>query len=399
MNTAASLAGQPASSLWAADAQGQPQPAPTGRSLTRRRVILATALVVLALIVLAATRPVTNKVPLSPLNPHPNGAMAVVEILRKNGVEVSVVHSQYAVRQSTLNDSTLVVADTDQLSYEKWQELLQLRGAIVLLSGPNTDSRILDAQPVRAHSSDKKDAATEILPAECTDPHAQAAKTLTGIRFVFDGEGCFADKYGVAYQVRRNVSPGTTVSQVSDGYFLSNQHLAKEGNAALALRLLGQSSHVVWYMPSLSDPSSFSKPAGASGMQPPWLNWAYIYAVIIAGALAAWRGRRLGPVVVERMPVVVPATETVRGRGLLYLKAKDHAHAAAKLRAGAARRYRKALGLNRSASAAAFLNALQADSGLDRNYLSNLFYGPAPTTDAELVQLAQALRQVRKHYD
>ncbi|WP_371164308.1 DUF4350 domain-containing protein [Buchananella felis] len=369
------------------------------RRRVRRRAIWLTALVALAILVIAATRTVTSKEPLNPLNPHPNGAMAIAEVLRQNGVEVSVAHSQFAVRQQTLDNSVVVVADTGQLTYDKWRELLDLHRNLVLLVGPATDPRILETELVPAEGDAQNEATATILRAQCTEQHAQGAETLTGIGYVFKGAGCFPTDNGVAYQVRRDVVPGTDVHQVSDGYFLSNQHLAKEGNAALAMRLLGTSGHVVWYVPSASDLSTFDKPSSSSGMNPPWLPWLYVYAVVIVAALAAWRGRRLGPVVVERMPVVVPATETVRGRGILYLKSKDHAHAAAKLRAGAARRYRKALGLSRSASAAAFLNALQAESGLDRNYLSHLFYGPAPTTDAELVQLAQALRQVRKHYD
>ena len=41
-----------------------------------------------------------------------------------------------------------------------------------------------------------------------------------------------------------------------------------------------------------------------------------------------WRGRRLGPLVVEPLPVVVKAVESTQGRGRLYRRVRDRAHAA-----------------------------------------------------------------------
>ncbi len=45
-----------------------------------------------------------------------------------------------------------------------------------------------------------------------------------------------------------------------------------------------------------------------------------------------WRGRRLGPLATEPLPVVVKAIETTRSRGRLYRKSGDRAHAADALR-------------------------------------------------------------------
>ena len=49
--------------------------------------------------------------------------------------------------------------------------------------------------------------------------------------------------------------------------------------------------------------------------------------------LALWQARRLGPVVAERLPVVVRAAETVEGRGRLYRARRARDRAAAALRA------------------------------------------------------------------
>jgi hypothetical protein len=63
--------------------------------------------------------------------------------------------------------------------------------------------------------------------------------------------------------------------------------------------------------------------------------WLVVAAV---GATMLWRGRRLGPLVVEPLPVVVKAVESTQGRGRLYRRVRDREHAAAVLRAATVRR-------------------------------------------------------------
>ena len=74
-------------------------------------------------------------------------------------------------------------------------------------------------------------------------------------------------------------------------------------------------------------------------------------AAVVLLALA--RGRRLGRLVREPLPVVVRAIETTESRGRLYRRAGDRARAAAVLRSGTADRLARRLALGRGAGPAA----------------------------------------------
>ena len=115
--------------------------------------------------------------------------------------------------------------------------------------------------------------------------------------------------------------------------------------------------------------------------------------------LALWRGRRLGPLISERLPVVVRASETVEGHARLYQSRRARDRAAAALRDAMLSRVLPVIGLVRDSPEAAVTSALAVRSQLGQPEISSIVYGPAPATDAELVRLARSLdeleRQVR----
>jgi hypothetical protein len=80
------------------------------------------------------------------------------------------------------------------------------------------------------------------------------------------------------------------------------------------------------------------------------VKFGVVQLLVALGVLALWRGRRLGPVVEEPLPVVVRAAETVEGRSRLYRKAGARDVAAEALRRAAVRRLGTALGLPRRAA-------------------------------------------------
>ena len=116
--------------------------------------------------------------------------------------------------------------------------------------------------------------------------------------------------------------------------------------------------------------------------------------------LALWRARRLGPVVVEPLPVVVRAAETVEGRARLYRRSGARGHGsrgAARRRPGPAG---TALGLPRRAEPPAVVAAVAGRSGRTGPDVAALLYGAAPADDGALVRLADDLdaleREVRR---
>ena len=158
---------------------------------------------------------------------------------------------------------------------------------------------------------------------------------------------------GGAYAVVE--SDGRRIVALTDMAPFTNEHLAEQGNAALVLRALGRHERLVWYIPSLDDVGRRRRgrapPPGE--LLPPVVPILALQLLLVVVVAALWRGRRLGRLVTERLPVVVRAGETTRGRGRLYRRARSYGHAAAALRAGTAARSAGRLGLPRSARRAA----------------------------------------------
>ena len=85
-------------------------------------------------------------------------------------------------------------------------------------------------------------------------------------------------------------------------------------------------------MPGIDDAGSGSPSIWA--LFPPWAQRAFWWLLVVGVLLALWRGRRLGPVVTEPLPVVVRSAEVVEGHGRLYRRAGARERAAELLRAG-----------------------------------------------------------------
>ena len=118
--------------------------------------------------------------------------------------------------------------------------------------------------------------------------------------------------------------------------------------------------------------------------------WLAPAAVVLGTAvlvLAFVRGRRMGALVVEPLPVVVRAVETTESRGRIYRRARDRARAAAVLRLGSTDRLARRLALPPHATEAVQAAAAAA-SGMPPAQVAALLAGPPPTTDVELHTLA-----------
>ena len=191
-----------------------------------------------------------------------------------------------------------------------------------------------------------------------------------------------------------------TITILGSGAALTNIELAGNGNAALTLNLLSGHRRIIWLTPEPLRPPTTGR-AGQRGRPGPvlipWAAWLIVIQLAIATALAAaWRARRLGPLITERLPVVVRASETVEGHGRLYQSRRARGRAADALRGAMRRRVVPALGLVMAAPEGAVTAALADRSRLGRPEITRLVYGPAPTTDAELVSLARSLDQLER---
>ncbi len=372
--------------------------APAEGRLRRHRsalLILGGLALAVAVVLVLGNQATHRGVPLDPDNPDPSGAQALARVLDDQGVDVEVARGADELDDATIDtDTTVVVTSTDLLGESTIDRLLdQVGGARLVLVEPGTGTTqafgITELPYAVTFDGERA--------ADCADP------TYDGLSVQVDHaveypvvDGCFSGKEGALLAEPR---PGVVL--FGAGEALSNDQVLRSDNAAVALRLLGQDDHLVWYVPSLDDLTGDDGVSLAT-LLPTWLKpglWMVALAVL---ALLVWRSRRLGALATEPLPVVVKAIETTRSRGRLYRKAGDRAHAAAVLRAAARVRAADRLQLGSRPDPAALVRDLARHTGRPVDEIEALIgtSAPAPATDHDLINLAGRLaeldREVRR---
>lgn len=322
--------------------------------------------------------------PLDPADTSFSGSKALAELLRERGVTVDRVDS---VAEAAAKGPGRLLLITSTL-YVNDHDLAEIQGDRVLVHGSSSLDVLApgveaEPDPVRQRSREP----------ECALPAATAAGSAFLGERAFTGPrgsiGCYPAGDGWTLLSYPNAGGTTTVLGSAD--FMTNQRLSEDGNAALALNLLSTGKPVTWLVPP-DDPPVGRLPgeAGRSvyDLMPAGIPWAVLMACLTVVLVAFWRGRRLGPVVVERLPVVVRAAETVEGRGQLYRARRARARAADSLRAGTVDRLTPRLGLYSGADRHQIVAALAVRTGEDPQRVGGALYGPPPADDNELVALA-----------
>ena len=338
----------------------------------------------------------TSTTPLAPDNPSDDGARAVAQILGDRGVDVHYVRTVREARALALEGTTLLVAGTSALGYEGAQALATVPADLVVV-GPDAYAveELTDGEFTLGHEY-----TSGVQQADCPDPDAQAAERIsTDERLVVatgDGVTCFPDPGlggagGAFGSLERD---GRRIVVINDEAVITNAHLAEHGHAALALRTLGAHEDLVWLVPSIELDADDVGTGGTGRIFPEWAPTVALQLLVVVLALALWRGRRLGRVVTEPLPVTVRAAEATLGRGRLYRRARTRGHAAAALRAGTASRLAARLGLPRAAGATDVIDAVARATGRGVDEISGVLYGPPPTDDGELLWLARTLDQL-----
>jgi hypothetical protein len=207
--------------------------------------------------------------------------------------------------------------------------------------------------------------------------------------------GCYPAG-GAPTLVRANAG-GRPLIVLGDGAPLTNGRLARRGNAALALGLLGGSPELVWLIPPAAPPPADDAAArNPAELLPEGVPWALLQLGVGVVLLALWRARRLGPVITEPLPIVVRSAEAVEGRARLYAAAGARDRAAQALRSGALARLGTLLGLPRDTAPAVVAEAAARRTGRPSAAVRELLAGPPPADDAALVRLADALDALRQ---
>ncbi|MFI2103398.1 DUF4350 domain-containing protein [Isoptericola sp. NPDC019693] len=378
----------------------------SGRSRTAHRwrrarwTVLVLAVLALVVAVLAVQRPVTSTTPFAPDNAQPNGARAVAQVLGRQGVDVRhVTHVADAVAAAGPG-TTLLVTPATMLLPEQVDALAGVDADLVLLGAD--DALVRAATDGAVSRVPGATAAVSAVAPSCDLPLAGRAGDLSltaGLQTEPGAAGvtlCWTvEDAGALARVPASAGDGErTVTAVDDPSFVTNGSVLADGNAALALGLLGAHDTLVWLVPDPLDISSTGEngsPSAGAGVLPPWAGVVGLWALLVVLVAAVWRARRLGPLVAEELPVVVRAAETTRGRGRLYRRTRSRGHAAAGLRAATAETVARRLGVPRSADATVLTDAVARATGRSTHDVADLLYGPPPHDDDALTELARRL--------
>ncbi|MBT3155381.1 DUF4350 domain-containing protein [Streptomyces sp. CHD11] len=384
---------------------------PTARQVwTRSRgIALALVLLLAGAVAIAVVRSDARHGELDPRSADAYGSRAVAELLADRGVQTEVVTTLDEAAGATGPDTTLLVAVPDLLTPGQQTRLHSAfagsGGRTVLVSsGSSSVERLapgVTADPATSFGS--------TLSPDCALPAARRAGTADtgGIRYTtthLTADECYpSERLSTLLRLPAPSGEGDTVVLGAPDILLNNR-LDQHGNASLALQLLGSRPHLVWYLPSLADASAAPEEGerGFFDLLPSGWLWGTLQLFVAAALAALWRTRRLGPLVAERLPVAIRASETAEGRARLYRKANARDRAATALRTTTRTRLAPLVGVPASQAQApeALLPALSAHLQGDGPSLHALLFGPPPGDDTALIRLADQLdaleREVRR---
>lgn len=365
-----------------------------GRTIAGWSIVVALVLLVsFAALRVAATGPAAQGA-LDPEGAGEGGALALAEILREQGVDVSVYRSRAEARAAIDQDATLVMTNPYTLTDEALETLMEPAERVVFLSA---GTHLLNTLKIGENATG---ALSEVTPG-CDMPEFAEVGSIRADRLFSPADGvqaCFRNDEGAAVLVDARSRPRQAV--VEGTRLFDNEGLAEDGNAALALALLAQTDRVVWYVPNFADSDIEGETVDTLGsLTPPWVTPAILLLIAAGIAAAIWRGQRFGPLVAETLPVTVRASETMHGRARLTAKAADAQHAGEALRDGARRRLARRLGLAVHAGADDVADAAADRLRVPRGTLQEQLSGPLPHDDAALIELARRLEALEDAVD
>lgn len=331
---------------------------------------------------------------MDPRATSPTGAHALVALVRERGVEVIIADSVADVERAARPGTLMLLAQTYNARGGELMHRLAAAPGDRLVVEPTVAAREALAPGIRSVSD-----GTPGDEPKCTLREANRAGVSR-----MDGSAVY-DRVDNAPLTRcyggalvRYDDAGRTITVVGDSEFMTNAGLLKDGNAALAMNLVGTRDRVIWFAPQRIQGDATAG-ATITDLIPDAVTWVIAQLCLIVALVAVWQGRRLGPLVAEDLPVVVRASETAEGRARLYRSTRSRGQAAAALRTAALQRLTPRLGMGTGASDDAVITALAACCRAEAAEVHRVLFGPGPETDAELVHLAQTIDDIERQVD
>lgn len=389
---------------------GAPTSAPPARGWRRRWVlvsVLVAAVLAVAFLFVSRGPGPASSAPLDPRNPTANGAQALARVLESQGIQVVVARGQAELERAGADaDTTVFVARTAALAESTTEVLADVASTAERLVLIAPDRSVLRYLAPDVGLTDARRAAQDLVAVDCGTTDVRAGETLSRSQVEYRSNladaACFTHDGSSVYLAlaRRGSSPPTVL--LGSTTALTNDQITEGSNSAIALRMLGHSGRVIWYVPSREDVPA-GDDAGLSSLLPTWLGPVLALGAVAFVGLVLWRGRRFGRLVPEPLPVVVRAVETTESRGRLYRRARDASRAGATLQLATRTRVADYLGLPRPTATIAsrgadqaLVAAASAASGRPVDEVGALLLGPPPTRDDHLLGLAAELAALEK---
>jgi hypothetical protein len=347
-------------------------------------------------ILIALLQPAPSGGYLDPNGTSPTGSHALADLLAARGQRVLRVSAPPDAGSGP--GSVELITGAGSLTSAQLAQAARFNGDIILIASADIDSSTL-------HAADNVPAALQAIAPEVRfagyEPPTVAgpgctvqAATLAGDAYLSGAllrsgapgaQSCYPGPHG-GYALVSYRDGSRTITVLGSSAPLTNHYLASQGDAALGLNLLRSARQVIWVVPSPPAQAGASSGPRSFFSLVPWTVYLIVIQLCVAVLLAAvWRARRLGPLVAERLPVVVRASETVEGHGRLYQARRARDRAAGELRAAASTR------IARRAGGPVTDEAIAARAGLPPDDIAALLHGPPPATDQALVTLAAEL--------
>lgn len=360
------------------------------RWLTAAGLVLGLVLLTISLLLGAAQAQRAD----DPRSTTSAGTGALAQLLSDEGVALVTTDRVDEAAGQSDGSTTLVVAHADRLTSDQARDLLRSpHGRLLLLRANDTALRAFGLDVAVSDTQQTTPPDTTLSPG-CADPGDQRAGAIIGndltssYRPVASVElACYPTGAGFAHL--RVPAAGGPVELVAGG--LANADLGRAGNASFATTVLGSQPRVVWLM--APRPASPTGPV-APTLLPTWWEMAVVQAFLAVVLVGIWRGRRLGPILVEPLPVTVRASETVVGHGRLYYRLGARDRAAEVLRAAARARLGRTFGQRDDPEQLSALLATR--TGRDVRSIQHLLDGPPPDSDDDLRVLALSLDRLEQ---
>lgn len=348
-----------------------------------------------------------------------DGTKALIQTLRAQGIDVTTTEDVGVARRAirTPNTALLIPTALDALSPDEASgirnDLTEAGNRLVLVDPGYAITDFSD----RITVDDSVTSFAEpdpVSPPDCADPIAVAAGPVTSGVIEYAEVTAHTARISACYPLTGSAIVRTPGGEIPAGAahgqlivdddaampltvlgnpdWLMNSTIDEEGNASLVLNELSRAPHLVVLIPQYS--AGDQSPPSAIDFIPRWFIAGALWLIPCSLVLLLWLGRRFGPLAVERLPVIVPAVETVHGRAALAARSHDRAGSAHILRTAALLRIAATLALRPDAGRSEIIAAAAARTGRSLSEVAWAFSLSTPTTDAELTAIATLLTSI-----